>query len=161
MTNTDKLLALMGEARRRGVTYGELSARLTPEETQEVYDRYMGRAQKVGKPAKAAAKEKAKKQKVWGFDAGKAKELYRAGYFDVEIGRLLGVDTSIIWRWRHGEGLPAVQRYKPFLEEEAKRLYSLGMNDREIGERIGKSVTAISQWRLRKGLPAQRRRGNT
>lgn len=43
MTNRDKLTALMNEARRRGVTYGELSARLTPEETERIYDRYMGK----------------------------------------------------------------------------------------------------------------------
>lgn len=43
LTNRDKLTALMNEARRRGITYGELSARLTQEETKRIYERYMGK----------------------------------------------------------------------------------------------------------------------
>lgn len=43
LTNRDKLTALMNEARRRGVTYGELSAKLTPSETERIYERYEGR----------------------------------------------------------------------------------------------------------------------
>lgn len=43
LNNRDKLTALMNEARRRGITYGELVAHLTPEETERIYDRYMGR----------------------------------------------------------------------------------------------------------------------
>lgn len=43
LTNRDKITALMNEARRRGITYGELVAHLTPEETERIYDRYMGR----------------------------------------------------------------------------------------------------------------------
>lgn len=43
MTNRDKLTALMNEARRRGITYGELSAKLTTEETERIYERYEGR----------------------------------------------------------------------------------------------------------------------
>lgn len=43
LTNRDKLTALMNEARRRGVTYGELSAMLTRSETERIYERYEGR----------------------------------------------------------------------------------------------------------------------
>lgn len=43
MTGRDKLTTLINEARRRGITYGELSAKLTRSETERIYERYMGK----------------------------------------------------------------------------------------------------------------------
>lgn len=116
MTNTDKLNALMGEARRRGVTYGELTARLTPEETQRIYDRYMGRHREKEVPERTqntmewrGAHLRKRRQT---FDAKRAMELYRQGRNDREIAGELGVIHGTVYKWRHREGLPPAAKQK-------------------------------------------------
>ncbi len=59
MRNDWKLRALAWEARRRGISYGQLSARLHPGEDEEIYARYKrAQAQADEKLEEAVAKIK-------------------------------------------------------------------------------------------------------
>lgn len=48
-----------------------------------------------------------KKQGLTEEDKAKAMELYRKGYLDVEIGRLLKVPNMVVGAWRKRNGLPS------------------------------------------------------
>ena len=111
MTNRDKLNALMYEARRRGVTYGELSARLTPEETERIYRRYMGWRGTQNESQWSGSVGSNEKKTI---DTARAKELYEDGLNDREIAYELGVTHGSVYRWRKREGLPPVPRKRRY-----------------------------------------------
>ena len=111
MTNRDKLNALMYEARRRGVTYGELTARLTPEETERIYRRYMGWRGTQSESQWSGSVGRNEKKTI---GAERAKELYGDGLNDREIAYELGVKHGSVYRWRKREGLPPVPRKRRY-----------------------------------------------
>ena len=111
LTNRDKLNALMYEARRRGVTYGELSARLTPEETERIYRRYMGWRGTQNESQWSGSVGSNEKKTI---DTERAKELYEDGLNDREIAYELGVTHGSVYRWRKREGLPPVPRKRRY-----------------------------------------------
>lgn len=63
MTTREQLAALAWEARRRGISYGELTVRLKPGEELTIYERFQEARAKAERERKAAQKRAAEEKK--------------------------------------------------------------------------------------------------
>ncbi len=96
------------------------------------------------------------------FDVDACRVLYDEGWFDYEIGGLLGVSASLIRYWRRRAELPANGGYAP-LPPPVSVLQGVDAtdSDREVAELLGVSRSGVQGWRKRRHVPSKAKANRT
>ncbi len=162
------LNALCKEARRRGISYGQLVARTSRFEQEEIVKKYIEEKKAAERAASEQKKAEAERKKqgggTWGgrrvpIDRARARELYDQGKLDLEIAMALGCSPGTVCSWRNAEKLPAHGKPARIDEKKAMELYGLGWSDGQIGDAMGVTGTSVRKWRTRRGLAANYEKG--
>lgn len=86
--------------------------------------------------------------------------LYNQRLCDREIGEIVGVGETAIYKWRKNNGLKA--NTAAYITDNRRELYDQGCTDQEIARGIGKSVQTVKEWRhfykLKNNRPADARK---
>lgn len=89
------------------------------------------------------------------IDKEKAMTLYQQGFGDPEIARRTGTSTTVVYKWRHSEGLPSqLQIQQKQADELWFPLYEQGLSDWKIAKITGKKRETVRDWRERHHLPS-------
>lgn len=88
------------------------------------------------------------------IDYVKVEELYKKGFSDYKIGKILGCNKSNIRRWRLKNNLKSnfkssKEIHDSWSHEDFIKFYNQGLTDRVIGEKLGVSENSINSYRLK------------
>lgn len=160
------LNALCAEARRRGLSYGQLVARTDAYEQERIIKRYIEDKKAAEREARERrkAEEQAQKEKAKGgrrppFDKTKARELYDLGMQDGAIAAAMKCSKATVCNWRNAEGLLPHGQPPRIDEAKAMQLYEKKLSDGQMAERLGVTSESVRKWRTRRGLPSNYAKG--
>lgn len=163
------LNALCAEARRRGVSYGQLVGQTDWCEQERIIKRYIEtkRAAERAAREKEKAEEQTRKEREKRhlgrprkpFDRDRARELYDQGKIDSEIALAMGCSPGTVFTWRNKAGLPPHGAPPRIDKEKAAQLYGRGLSDGQIADGLGVNRNAVRKWRTRNCLPANYAKG--